>query len=169
MTFSTYRYNIKPVLKGIAFVVVILLCWMFATVALESIGARQIADLNSIIYGKSGFYSFWMIGSVMFICCFALICFMIFLNCFAKHNFTPFCFGIFFTFLRMARFAHIFISILVAWGFVKFIDLFSLFANSANFRYDYLRHYFLLDRKFCLESIAGYAPAVGSSYYRGVK
>lgn len=171
MTPSTNRYNIELVFRHIAFVMMIYLGWMFSILTLQSIGAGNFTSSNSPIYSTYSFSPFRVSNEVAFIfflvSSFTFWCFLIFLNSFETSSFAFFSFVIFYRIQFLAGFAVALKSF--SFAFVKFRSWFELLAFRTAFRYSLLKHYFLLNRKFCLEPVAGYAPAIGSSYYKGIK
>lgn len=172
MTEKTHRDYIKPMLLGIAFMVVVLFCLLGTIRALESIGAGQFAGLDSIFNGSFCFKPFGMFLRISFkgfgLNGFTILCPAVFFVVFGLSHFTLFCFGAlllgsptcllaFFSFcvfgilFQITYFALISVAIAVSFCFVKFRNRFSLLARSAGFRYGCLRHNLLLTRRLCLE------------------
>jgi len=181
MTFYTNRYNIKPMLRRIALVMVILLCLRGTIMALQGIGMGQFTSSNSIIYNVHGFSMIWIMSmktlvrftlrkftffamGIMFSGNFAFFTLPIFSLC----NLIAFellvFFLILFLLLTATKFADITMSIMHFWMFMKFGYAFCFFANSAGFKYDLLSHNRLINRRLRLEPVSGYIPVSGSSY-----
>ncbi len=64
MAFFTSRYNVKPVVRGIAFVVMVILCLCGAVMALQGIGLGEYTKLNSMGYSRFSFNFFGMSNMV---------------------------------------------------------------------------------------------------------
>lgn len=166
MTLSTNRHNIKPVLRFIAFVMMILLGGLWAIMTEQKFRRNQFAILNGVIYSFNSFNFIWIESIKTFLGFFVFCCFLIFCNTIALNNSAFFCLFIFPSIFQITNFASIFISILVTCGFVKFVDWFSLFANATGFRYDYLNHNLSPIKVAVRADCSSQATVVGSSYYR---
>ena len=77
VTFTTKRNNIKPVLGGIAFVVVLLSVFT-AIVAVEARCFRQVAVFDGVAYGRTGGTFCCIFLSTTCLCCFAFFCLRVF-------------------------------------------------------------------------------------------
>lgn len=60
MTSSTSRHNIKPILFGISFMMMIFFCLMIPIMALQGVGPWQYSRPNSIVCSISCFNMFGM-------------------------------------------------------------------------------------------------------------
>ena len=193
MTLLTNRNNIKPMLRFITEMMMIFMCRLFAKDAQQRIGRRQLALSDGIFNETTGFYSIRMTQSIcfdsfftFFALCVAFLCSLSFFGLHMSSYFLPVKFSTFFG-LQIGFLVGFLISF-IFWSFVIFfnslicayfaicsksiwsstvlIELRSdLFANSASFGYDCLRHNRLLDRRLCLEPNAGPIPVSGSLYY----
>ncbi len=191
MAFYTYRNDIQPVFLCIAFMVMILFCLCRAVMTLKDIRSRQSTGSDSIIHHVFSFKIFGMMRiisicsnnpnfsaffalSIMFSYGFAFLAldialliafissFPLFALSIAFFGFlTFFALLVFFVICQLASFA--FISV-----FAKFRDWFNLrrIAMVTDFGYDLLSHNRLLLRRLRLEPAAGYAPALGSPYFK---
>lgn len=177
MAFNTNRNHIEPMLWGITGMM-ILLGGLWAIMTKFSIGTRQFAGSNSVIYGIISFSLFRMSNAETFITSFPFFALMIALcSCLAFFRFkvTNYAFTVYFfaTFclmvLPLARPTINLKSIIFYPVFVKFRSWFDFLAFRATFRYDFGSHNQLLRSWLRLELVARYALAVSSSYYRGVK
>jgi len=178
MTFFTNRNYIKPMLRGITFVMMILRRLMTAG-ALQRACLRQFASYNGNHHSAASFYSFRVILLIAFPANFALFALLIMLTGTLTSLFTfvgfviifsrcfaMFCLKILFRVLRFAQFAPISVSIFVAFVLAKFRQWLDLFAFRAAFCFNYLSHNQLLYSWLRLEpALAGHVPAVGSLYY----
>lgn len=181
MAFFTNRNNIKPELRGIALMVVIIYR-LFVTGTFQAIRSREFPGSNGIFYSFTGLTFFWMSffivtvatfpGNFAFYClAIALLYYFAFFRCvisqpsFAMNFFTLFGLLIIGNALYITSLTTITITIWAIWSFVKFGKRFNLFAFGTLFCYDLLRHDFLLTRKLCLEPFARPILVFGSSYY----
>ena len=70
MTLFTNRNYIKPVLRGVAFVVVIIFCLIRTIIAKQSIGSRQFSFLNCYVYRTTGFKFLEIVFAIFALCIF---------------------------------------------------------------------------------------------------
>ncbi len=176
VTRNTDRNNIKPLLLGIAFVVMVLLC-LFATRTQKGIWSGYFIEANSVTDSVSCLSFAFMQAPVSLSAHLTFLCLVIAFT----GSFTLLTASVqFFGGLRVvallvgfnASFTFTLVSILVARVIVKLRDWLKLFASVASFCYDWFRHGFFLIKKSCLEP-SGSQPPYGSCYYdilaRGVK
>ncbi len=167
MTIKTNRNKVKPMFRGVAFVVMIMFCG-FTTNTLQSIRADQFTGSNSVIDSIDSFNPFGVLLTiflcVLAVCDFAFIGLAILLRTFAL------CGSAFFglSIGLLARFALAMKSLSFGFIFVKFQKRLNFFARRTLFVYDLLRHNFLLGRKLCLEPLQ-IRYLCGLFYYSGVK
>lgn len=159
MTFCANRLNIKPMLRLIVGMMVIL-CLFGAVFALQSVGAGQFASFNSKHYSVICFYPLWIFPSII-------------LHCSLMAFFCFFGFGVLFHILFHVRLEVFFIASLTSpliatfcsMFFVKARKGFVFFAFTTAFCYDLLRHdLFLLKRGYCFEPLQG-RSLCGSFYF----
>lgn len=171
MTLTTNRNNIKPMFWFIAGMM-ILLCLFWAVPTLQRVRSRQFTSYDCITNCIFSFNSFGMSNIKTPSSGFAFfalsITFLIILlreyKFFALLILPPcnlkfFCLRIYFP----TRSTPTTISVFCTAIPVKCRKRLDLLAMTTSFNYDYFRHYFLLYRKFCLESVAAHT-AVGSLY-----
>ncbi len=156
MTFNTNRNYIKPMFRGIAQVVMILLCLLGTIRALQGISTRQFTDSNSVIYSSFSFLAFGTSNTETFNCfamsSFSFLALMIaFIGCFAFLSFL-----IFYLMRYLARLTIMLKSIFLTSVFVKFRNLFILLTFRTSFRYDFSSHNQLLISWLRLEPVAAY-------------
>lgn len=177
MTFYTNRNYIKLMLGRIAVPMVIFLCFFGAIMALQGIRMGQFTASDRNHNRLGCFYSFGAILLVTFLNKFTIFalsisflgdfifsCFTILTISFIVCQFAFFCLLIFIAISQMTYFASFLVAIVVSGHFVKFIDRFGLFASSAGFGYDLVRHCFSPNQKsLCLGPVAAHT-AVGSLY-----
>ncbi len=144
MTLITNRYNIKPMLRGIAVPVVILLGRFRAIVADFSIRTGQFAISNSVIYSMLSFRLIWMASFETFFSrafiCFAFCGSTVTKTALAMCHFATFCLAVFFYFFQVTNFALRFVSTFVTAVFVKFGKLFEVLAFRASFCLNWFSH-----------------------------
>ena len=176
MTFNTNRNNIKPILRGITFVVMVMFCLFWALRAFQSIRAKQIASSNSVINSIYGFDFFRISTFSASISNFIL--FAIIIVVFSTYSF--FCFLVtllcspmlFFTFLALSVLlttspAKDLVSIFLSTVFIELRQRFYLVALRTSFGYDLLRHNCFSIKQLCSGPVLGYIPTSGSFYYTG--
>lgn len=146
MTRNTYRNNIKPILRGIAFMMMVLFCLFGTVMARQSIRSGQFAISNSVAYSISSFSPTGM-------------CFIYF----SSASFTFFCFSKFLAKMISTRFAVMLITIPTCISFEKLRNRFGFLAMKTSFRYDCLKHNRFSNKRLCLEPVAA-QTAVGSFY-----
>ena len=175
MTRNTNSNYIKPMLRDISQIVMVLLC-LFAARTLQSANSRHFTCFDGVINSAFCFD-------------FSQIIFMPFTLSFVMRLITSFCFNIFWlifflislaisltvfslTKLSLISFSAIFAatlkSIFRSLICIKFRDWFDLLASTAFFRYDFVRHNQFLNSWLCLEPVTRYALVVGSfnsNYY----
>lgn len=164
MTFLTYRYNIKPMLLGIAFVMMILFCLCGAVMALQRIGAGQSSGFDGMVYLVRWFIPFGMLDAKTFLdnssggfAFFALGISLIYIFPFFALSINPLIYVLAYSAIASK-------AIFCRAIFVKFRKRFNLFAFPTSFCYDLLRHNRFLNKRLCLEPVARYALAVGLFY-----
>lgn len=155
MAQNANRNNFKSILWSITGMMIVL-CLGRAVMTLQRISWWQSFISNSITHNLSCFVIFRTKLAKVFLGTFAFYAILIA----AVSGFPLFALSIF----LLAIFAIMPMPTFSASIFVKIGNRFVFFANMAGFRYDCFRHYFLLDRKFCLEPVAAHT-AVGSLYY----
>lgn len=177
MTFYTDRNNVQPMFFGIAIVVVIILCLCWTVVALQGIGPRQFAISDSVINSIVSFSAsrvssvvFFKISSSIDSTFFAVSITFLTDTAFLALSIT-FLNGLAFlglTIKFLAGFTSMVKSIFSTTIFMKFRDRFNLFAFVTSFCYDCFRHsrFSLNVKRFMLEPVEGYAPSVGSLYFK---
>ena len=153
MAFYTDRNDVKPMLFGIAIVVMVLLCRMVSIMAFQNISPRQCSNFDSAIYSVMSFKLIRMAG-IKTPLCGPVICFTHF-----GLSINPlFAVTAYFTIVAKPIF-----SVLV---FVEFRKWFELFARRTSFRYSCLRHGFSpIQKSLCLEPFALPIRVCGSFYY----
>jgi len=185
MTFETHRNNVKPMLRFVAFVVVVFLCWIAAG-TLQRIWSRQFANTNGVINSGLSFNSFGMVKVILFYSSLvSLATFvsstMVFLGeVVSRFTFfsLPIAFGNYYMFgalvvpfLTSLTFLTLIIlfatdftlssmAILLGTVFVKLRKRFDFFAFGAAFGYDYFSHFRFLSKREWLEPNS---PPIGLS------
>ena len=167
MTFNTNRFNIKPMLFGVAFVVMVLLS-LFPARTFQAIWAGQSIKSDSSINDIACFYLICINNSVSlvgFSCdIFALFTtavsvyirayqFFIVLIMTSYSSFTFTAFMIYFIGDFSTTFALPLETVFCTAILRKFSDWFNLLASAALFCYDCFRHGFFLIKKLCLEPL----------------
>ena len=183
MAFSTYRNYVKPMLWGIAQMVMIFLRLFGAISTFQGIWSGKFSGPDSILYGLACFYSLWMsffiviirvlpgdfafFGlAIAIIYYFAFFCGVISQPRFAMNFFAGFCLLITRRALYKTHLAVITIAIWTICSFIKIGKWFNLVAFRALLCYDWFRHNVLsLKRMLCLEPSARPILVFGSSYY----
>lgn len=169
MTRNTHRNNFKPVFRCVTLVVMILLCWFWAVMALQRRRFGYFASQDYIIYSVSGPNLIWMSVIETLFCCFAfLTLFVTFFCSFALfalmiNSLVEF---VFFSLLirSSANFTTTFKSIFMGYIVMKFRNWFDCLAFRTLFCLNCLRHgLFPFQKGSCLEPIAAHT-AVGSLY-----
>jgi len=171
--------NVKPVLRCVAKMMMVLFC-LFTARALQRIRAGQFASFNSVSQSITSLTIFRMAKKVALRVAitggFALWAMLVtlFYNFAVWTLSVMFCsrlaffciiFVILFDTFQVANFAIILAFIFCSVVLIKLRERFRLFAHSTGFHYNFSSHFRLLNRRFWLEPVAGHAPAVGSSYY----
>lgn len=176
MTRNTNRNNVKPMLFCIAFVVMVLLRLVVATVAFFGIGSWESFVPNLIINCIFCLATFWETSLVPVS---TVFCANSSFSCFGVKLPAILTFVSFFVSLKISKpsftfvvgflacFTHRLESIRTGTVFVKFKNRLNLLACGTSFGYDLLRHSFFLIKKLCLEPVSGYSPASGLFHYRG--
>lgn len=195
MTFNTNSNYIKPMLRGITFVMVILR-GLFTTGTLQRSNWRQPTYINSYANGHPCFVSarmpllvppsvslaFFAIivspsGNLTFcslvislLCSLTLFSVVVSrLACFAFFAFAVFSVNSLTLFSLVIFFTASLATIIksICFGFIakKLRDRLNFFTSGTPFGYDLLRHDFLLIRKLRLEPNTGPIPVSGSFYY----
>ena len=186
MTLITYRNNIKPMLFGIAIVVVVMLC-LFATRTSFGSNLGQSTSLDSNCYSLTSHFLFWMLRYILLFCEFAFFALPVFLG----RQF-PFCTCVplgpdKFALCALAVFSKGFKDTCVSfsrfWIFpatyftrraqrVRFVIILAKLRSRLNFLalralfcYDLLRHGFSLIKKLCFEPSRNQLPCGFSSLY----
>lgn len=174
MARNTNRNYIKPMFRGVAFVMMVLRS-LFATSTLQRINFRQFPFFNSFLNNLTSFTLLRMLQVISlhnlgtgYPAFFSL--FMAFLSCFAFFTlaitFVP-CFSFFglaitvLTYFAIRR-TTIFLGAIL----VKFRQGFDFFAFGTSFGYDLLRHNQLLNSWLCLEPYARSVRVSGSIYFK---
>lgn len=175
VTFNTYRNNIKPMLLGIPFVVVIFLCLLWAIMTLEIACFRHFSRLHSITYGIMSVVSIGMIIAIPFLGRFMLNCFSIpcltlsvffglpiflvgfFMSCFAFCalvisfvNSLAFCC---FSICSVTQFAVFRMAVFFGPVLVKFRKRLVFFAVRTRFCYKWFSHNQFLTNWLCFEPL----------------
>ena len=173
---SADRYDIEPILRGIALMMVIMLGLFVALYATELGGFQQSACINSAM---DGFFCFAPVGIFLvvfiigtFACfftrrtksIFAALSLSIFCLAICKHLFAIILFPLFCITITVYRFSMagltlICISIALRRVCKILYYRFDLFAVRTLLRYDYIRH-ILSFTKSMLGSIKGYIPSI---------
>lgn len=165
MTRNTDSNYIKPV-----FIVgmVVFFC-LFSTSALKSVGAYHFAVFYSVSYFAAGFVFYYiylfMQFSIKFGCVFAFITLVIFFVSEKMRLLTFFSLRVFFCSNTLAYPAKILMAILCRSIFIEIRKGLNCFAITTFLGYDWFRHNRFLNKRLCLEPVARYTLAVGSSYY----
>lgn len=180
MTLCTNRNNIKPMLREIAPVMILLgLCRTVK--AFQRIGPGQLTSFDGQPYGNFCLRAFRMSNlksflssnfdfsalfalTITFKSSFALFGFLITKTIFAMQCLTSFCLSILFYSFQAADFAISSISILVTSMLIKLSKWFCIFANSACFCFNWFSHNRLFTRRFWLEPRAPPVGVFGSLY-----
>ncbi len=180
MTRNTDRYNIKPVLFNIVFMVMVFLR-LFATRTLQSIRMNQFANFNSIINSTSS-VNFWFVFFVIALVglsltyftgftlqipvfiCFVFFGFSIFVHIFTHILFSFFGLAIFFIPFTSASFTDKLAAFFSRVVFMKFSERFRLFAFRTLRSYDSFSHFRFLSKRSWLEPLQT-QYLCGSSYY----
>ncbi len=180
MAFFTNGNNIKPILRGISFVMMILLCLLTAS-AFQSISSNQFARCNSVSNSITCFRAFWKtiimffgIFRANFFALFAfaiifnnnltLFCAIVFCGGYSLTLFACFCLISLLVIFRLAYFACTLMPVFYCLVFMKFRERFNLFAFKTSFCYDLLRHNQFLTNWLCLEPLRSQSPC-GLFYY----
>lgn len=161
MTFFANRLNIKSMFGFIAKMMMILLCLFWASGALQEDSRKQFAGSLGVFDSMSCFSFFGiiytMITSSFITSIFTFLALLIFfLMQFCFITFSPFAFT-YFALIMTSKFTIV--------QFCKIFSWLNFFAMTTAFRYDCLRHSFLLNRKLCLEPLIPAIGASGSFYY----
>ena len=139
MTFSTNRFNFKPILKFVTGMM-ILLCSIETIMALQEIRMKQFTTCNSVSYRIFGcdFFRvlFFIVIKGTFLAYLTLFALVITLS----RSFALFCLVIPFFLFQTTDFAISIKSIIANLSFVKFRKLFSFFASSTGLCYNIFRH-----------------------------
>ncbi len=160
MTFTTSRQNIEPMLFGVTFMVMPVLCLFGAFMALKNIGVNQLANFYRIPYSlvRRAF-----IGILI-----SIFNTRLFLTYSPLFTLKPF-FHIFFTMIIVGIFVLaqsttwlIAASSIISWWI--FCEWFNYFAFSASFRYDSFRHNRFSNKRFLLGPVTTLIVP-GSFYY----
>jgi len=170
MTFYANGNNIEPMRRGITMPMMILLSWFRAIMTDLGIGVGQISCGYGVIYGIICLVTFWIFNPTMFLAfafsSFTFFSFLIFLISFLMNKFAFGCFLKIALNYFTASLATWLKSIFCASIFVKSSNLFDLFAFRTSFCLNSVRHgrFSLNCERLCLEPVAVYTTAVGSSY-----
>ena len=130
MTPSTSRQNIKPMLRGVAKIMMVLLSRLRTVMAKFGIRSGQFANSNGVIYSVTCFNIMWIASAKTF--CSSI-----------SSKFAFFCLAMAFS----CGFAF--------YAFIVFLTRL-LFCSSIGFRYDLFSHILFLYKRLRLEPVAGY-------------
>ena len=170
MTVTTSRYNVKPVLRGVALVVMVILCLLGAVMALQSVGSGQLAGSDSFIYSILRPLAFGMTKAILFLgisSFFALFVtptgnftllalFVASLGTLAFVSFTILLHILFFTGLALEMKAIFAVAV-----FVKLRERLNLFAMTTSFGYALLSHLILSPIKnYLVRAVCPACPGV---------
>jgi len=169
MTIKTNRNNIEPMLRFVTLVMVIVRR-LFTTRTLQRIWSRQSIFFYRSIDNLTSFNALGITNSIcknsrftFFAVCIAFLASLAFLALVIAfvRSLAFFALAVLFSTYFTMRLIAIFATLV----FRKFRKWFDFFALATSFRYDLLSHNRLLNRRLCLEPVAGHTPAVGSLYY----
>jgi len=182
MTRHTNRNNIKPMLFGIAGVV-ILFSWLLAVMTRQSIRTNQSVIPNSVPYSvtclsffgilkpiaffQSGFNNFTFFGlspAFVIIFYFLKMTESVSLCLFAMCFFTFFSLSMFLEILVLAILAEILIAVFHSKVFIKLRKWLNLFACGTLFCYDCFIHSLFPCKRLRSEPVSGYIPVSGLFY-----
>ena len=180
MAFLTNRNNIEPMLRLVAWMMV-LFCLVSAIMTFQGTCSNQFASCNSISNSIACFRAFWktivMFHGVLCENFFPAFAFVIIFNsnfplfgmpvlC-SSHSmalFAYFRFAPLFAIFILTYFAFILTLIFEYLAFMKLRKWFNLFATRTGFRYDCFRHGLFLYKRLCLGRLQA-SPVFGSVYY----
>lgn len=149
MTTKTNRYDIKPMFRGVALMVVVFFCLFGATGTLAITCLWHLPILYGIVYCIMGFSLIRIVSNIfnrsLSVSLFALKRSLVSFISNLTINFTA---GTLMTNLTMAR-----IPISPRPILVKFRNLFNFLAHITSFRYNCFRHGFFLSKKLCFEPL----------------
>ena len=165
MTRTTYRNNIKKMLRFVSEMVVVLFCLFVTVMAFQNFKSRQFAISNCVAYGTCCSSVFGMgipimtqslqMGNFTFL---ALVIMFV-------RNFTLFCLLIFCIMFRHAFFAITVIAIFALCILMKFRNGFGYLAFGTSLYYDCLSHIRFLSKRQWLEPVGSTILPIGSLYY----
>ena len=163
MTFFTYRNYIKPMFRGIAFVVMVLLSRFFAFAAQQKKSTWKHSVTNCMVDSNTSLNSVRIFFSDSHHHRFAFFAFYIFFMALVQYFFAFFaCFVAIFVLCalwasqpvsRMNSMTNLTITLMAAFVasfFVKITGWFDLIAFGTNKCYDCFRHFLFLSKRFCL-------------------
>ncbi len=177
MAFFTSRYNVKPVVRGIAFVVMVILCLCGAVVAQQSVDPGQFSGSDSMSHSTFSLNSFGMGGFVFFMALKTPCLTSLALVISSLSSYTIFALLVkFLDGLTFFALAVLPLAVAIAYSttkpktifpiivFVKFRECFNFVAFGACFMYSLFSHFRLLIRRFWSEPYARPVRVSGSLY-----
>lgn len=171
MTFKAERHNVKPMLRGVALVVMVFLCLCWTGTAFQGLNTRQCAIPDSVYHFVMSLGSFWVVGIILSTC-FSGVFLPFFGLVIALHGVKIYfstLIGVVVSHYSIHRASLTFISPtkFPAFVFMELRKWFSLLAGIADSCYDLLRHNLLQYSKLLFRAGCRLRPAVGLSYYIG--